>query len=113
MATESAPALLGQTVVVIGGSAGIGLETARRAREEGAQAILTARDPDRLQRAGRERRVRGGPMPMCWRAPARAPRARRAAMPPRRGGAASVDIAPSARGELDSHPSCWTVSPEA
>jgi hypothetical protein len=27
-----APALLGQTVVVIGGSAGIGLETARRAR---------------------------------------------------------------------------------
>ena len=28
------PALLGQTVVVIGGSAGIGLETARRAREE-------------------------------------------------------------------------------
>ena len=27
--------LLGQTVVVIGGSAGIGLETARLAREEG------------------------------------------------------------------------------
>jgi NAD(P)-dependent dehydrogenase (short-subunit alcohol dehydrogenase family) len=37
-----APALLGQTVVVIGGSAGIGLETARRAREEGADVILTA-----------------------------------------------------------------------
>ena len=49
-----APALLGQTVVVIGGSAGIGLETARRAREEGADVILTARDPDRLQRAGLE-----------------------------------------------------------
>ena len=31
-----APALLGQTVVVIGGSSGIGLETARRAQEEGA-----------------------------------------------------------------------------
>lgn len=31
-----APALHGQTVVVIGGSAGIGVETARRAREEGA-----------------------------------------------------------------------------
>jgi NAD(P)-dependent dehydrogenase (short-subunit alcohol dehydrogenase family) len=30
------PGLLGQTVVVIGGSAGIGLETARRARGEGA-----------------------------------------------------------------------------
>jgi NAD(P)-dependent dehydrogenase (short-subunit alcohol dehydrogenase family) len=54
MTAESAKALLGQTVVVIGGSAGIGLETARRAREEGAQVILTARDPDRLQRAGLE-----------------------------------------------------------
>ena len=29
------PDLAGQTVVVIGGSAGIGLETARRARAEG------------------------------------------------------------------------------
>jgi NAD(P)-dependent dehydrogenase (short-subunit alcohol dehydrogenase family) len=49
-----APALPGQTVVVIGGTAGIGLETARRAREEGAEVILTARDPDRLQRVGLE-----------------------------------------------------------
>jgi NAD(P)-dependent dehydrogenase (short-subunit alcohol dehydrogenase family) len=49
-----APELLGQTVVVIGGSAGIGLETARRAREEGADVILTARDPDRLHRVGLE-----------------------------------------------------------
>jgi NAD(P)-dependent dehydrogenase (short-subunit alcohol dehydrogenase family) len=48
------PELLGQTVVVIGGSAGIGLETARRARAEGADVILTARDPDRLQRVGLE-----------------------------------------------------------
>jgi len=48
------PALLGQTIVVIGGSAGIGLETARRAREEGAEVILTARDPDRLRRVGLE-----------------------------------------------------------
>jgi NAD(P)-dependent dehydrogenase (short-subunit alcohol dehydrogenase family) len=46
--------LQGQTVVVIGGSLGIGLETARRAREEGAAVVLTARDPDRLQRVGRE-----------------------------------------------------------
>jgi NAD(P)-dependent dehydrogenase (short-subunit alcohol dehydrogenase family) len=45
------PQLLGQTVVVIGGSAGIGLETARRARQEGADLILTARDPERLKRA--------------------------------------------------------------
>jgi len=40
------PQLLGQTVVVIGGSAGTGLETARRAR-----------NPDRLERAARA----GGP----------------------------------------------------
>ena len=46
--------LVGQTVVVIGGSAGIGLETARIARAEGADVILTARDPDRLERAERE-----------------------------------------------------------
>jgi NAD(P)-dependent dehydrogenase (short-subunit alcohol dehydrogenase family) len=45
------PELLGQTVVVIGGSAGIGLETARRARAEGASVILTGRNPERLQRA--------------------------------------------------------------
>ena len=44
-------ALLGQNVVVIGGSAGIGLETARLARAAGADVILTGRDPDRLERA--------------------------------------------------------------
>lgn len=48
------PELLGQTVVVIGGSAGIGLETARRARAEGARLILTARNPEQLQRAASE-----------------------------------------------------------
>jgi NAD(P)-dependent dehydrogenase (short-subunit alcohol dehydrogenase family) len=52
--TEGAPALLGQTVVVIGGSLGIGLETARLARAEGAALILTARNADRLQSAGLE-----------------------------------------------------------
>ena len=46
--------LAGQTVVVIGGSSGIGLETARRAHAEGAEVILTARDHDRLSRVGRE-----------------------------------------------------------
>ena len=45
------PELLGQTVVLIGGSAGIGLETARRARAEGAEVILTGRNPERLQDA--------------------------------------------------------------
>ena len=48
------PALQGQTVLVIGGSAGIGLETARAARAEGADAILTARNPERLERAAQE-----------------------------------------------------------
>jgi len=47
-------ALAGQTVVVIGGSAGIGLETARRARAEGADVILTARNPSPLQQAAAE-----------------------------------------------------------
>jgi NADP-dependent 3-hydroxy acid dehydrogenase YdfG len=52
--TERAPELLGQTVVVIGGTAGIGLETARRARAEGADVVLTARNPDRLHQVGLE-----------------------------------------------------------
>jgi NAD(P)-dependent dehydrogenase (short-subunit alcohol dehydrogenase family) len=46
--------LLGQTVVVIGGSSGIGLETARRARGEGANVVLVARDPERLRKAALE-----------------------------------------------------------
>jgi NAD(P)-dependent dehydrogenase (short-subunit alcohol dehydrogenase family) len=45
------PALRGQTVLVIGGSSGIGFETAHRARAEGADVILTARDPERLAAA--------------------------------------------------------------
>jgi NAD(P)-dependent dehydrogenase (short-subunit alcohol dehydrogenase family) len=44
----------GQTVVVIGGSAGIGLETARCARAEGAEVVLTGRNSERLERAARE-----------------------------------------------------------
>jgi NAD(P)-dependent dehydrogenase (short-subunit alcohol dehydrogenase family) len=46
--------LAGQTVVVIGGSAGIGLETARLALAEGAKLVLTARNPERLQQAASE-----------------------------------------------------------
>jgi NAD(P)-dependent dehydrogenase (short-subunit alcohol dehydrogenase family) len=46
--------LFGQTVVVIGGSAGIGLETARRAREAGARVIITARNADNVSAAGLE-----------------------------------------------------------
>jgi NAD(P)-dependent dehydrogenase (short-subunit alcohol dehydrogenase family) len=39
---------------VIGGSAGIGLETARLARERGAEVIITARSQDRLRQVGQE-----------------------------------------------------------
>ena len=46
--------LAGQTVVVIGGTAGIGLETARLARTAGADLVLTARNADRLSEVGRE-----------------------------------------------------------
>ena len=48
------PRLAGQTVVVIGGSAGIGLETARLARAEGAKLVLAARNPERLQQVASE-----------------------------------------------------------
>jgi NAD(P)-dependent dehydrogenase (short-subunit alcohol dehydrogenase family) len=51
---QRGPDLLGQTVVVLGGSAGIGLETAQLARAMGADVILTGRNPDRLDRAGVE-----------------------------------------------------------
>jgi NAD(P)-dependent dehydrogenase (short-subunit alcohol dehydrogenase family) len=46
--------LRGQTVVVIGGSSGMGLETARAAGGEGANVIITGRDPVRLKDAARE-----------------------------------------------------------
>jgi len=48
------PQLAGQVVILIGGSAGIGLETARLARAEGADVILTGRNADRLEQAARE-----------------------------------------------------------
>jgi len=54
LGARSEPELLGQTVVLIGGSSGIGLETARRAKTEGANVILTGRNPERLQRAATE-----------------------------------------------------------
>jgi NAD(P)-dependent dehydrogenase (short-subunit alcohol dehydrogenase family) len=53
-ATAPRGKLSGQTVVVIGGSAGIGLATARRARAEGAEVVLTGRDPERLRQAAGE-----------------------------------------------------------
>jgi len=52
--TQRQPQLAGQTVVLIGGSAGIGLETARLARAEGADVVLTGRDPARLEQAAQD-----------------------------------------------------------
>jgi len=53
-AQQRSPALADQTVVLVGGSAGIGLETARLARAEGADVILTGRDPNRLEQAAQD-----------------------------------------------------------
>lgn len=50
----TAGGLAGQTVVVVGGSAGIGLETARQVRAAGGEVVLVARDPERLERAAQE-----------------------------------------------------------
>jgi NAD(P)-dependent dehydrogenase (short-subunit alcohol dehydrogenase family) len=52
--TKREPALIGQTVVLLGGSAGIGLETARLARTEGAEVILVGRNPERLEQAAHQ-----------------------------------------------------------
>jgi NAD(P)-dependent dehydrogenase (short-subunit alcohol dehydrogenase family) len=53
--TQHQQELLGQTVVVIGGSAGIGLETARRLQRVGAElgASVTAFDATDFQRLGK------------------------------------------------------------
>jgi NAD(P)-dependent dehydrogenase (short-subunit alcohol dehydrogenase family) len=46
--------LAGQTLVVLGGSAGIGLATARAARAEGAEVVITGRNPERLEQAAQD-----------------------------------------------------------
>lgn len=48
------PDLAGQTVVVIGAGAGIGLATARRVRASGGQVVLVGRTPERLRQAALE-----------------------------------------------------------
>lgn len=48
------PGLAGQRVVVVGGSSGIGLETARHARAEGAEVVLTGRNREKLDKAAAE-----------------------------------------------------------
>lgn len=52
--TPGLPDFAGQTVVVIGASAGIGLETARQVRARGGRLILVGRDPERLEQAALE-----------------------------------------------------------
>ena len=50
--------LQGQTVVVIGGSSGVGFETARQARAAGAEFILAARTRERLEIAAQQLQAR-------------------------------------------------------
>jgi NAD(P)-dependent dehydrogenase (short-subunit alcohol dehydrogenase family) len=51
VAAQREPELLGQPVVVIGGSSGIGFQTARRARAEGADVIITGRNVEPIRSA--------------------------------------------------------------
>jgi NAD(P)-dependent dehydrogenase (short-subunit alcohol dehydrogenase family) len=46
--------LSGQTVVVIGGSSGIGFETAKQARADGANVVVTGRNPEHVEHAARD-----------------------------------------------------------
>jgi NADP-dependent 3-hydroxy acid dehydrogenase YdfG len=55
--TQRESELLGQTMVVIGGSAGIGFETARRARAEGARLTSPAAIPSACAGASSRRDV--------------------------------------------------------
>lgn len=49
-----------QTIVITGGSSGIGLATARMAAEAGAKVIIIARNEDGLKKAAQEIRDKGG-----------------------------------------------------
>ena len=50
--------LRGQTVLVIGGTRGMGLATARRARAAGAELVITGRNAERLELVGGELHAR-------------------------------------------------------
>jgi NAD(P)-dependent dehydrogenase (short-subunit alcohol dehydrogenase family) len=51
--------LKGKAVVVLGGTSGIGIATARAAAEKGAYVIVTSRNAERVQQAARAVRGRG------------------------------------------------------
>src|SRR3954471_21959734 len=53
-ATVGHDSLAGQVVVVLGGSSGIGLETARQAGAAGARLVITGRNRERLDAAAGE-----------------------------------------------------------
>jgi NAD(P)-dependent dehydrogenase (short-subunit alcohol dehydrogenase family) len=57
--SPSQPQLRGATVICVGGSAGIGLETARQAHALGADVIVTGRNPTRLAQAAAEVSAKG------------------------------------------------------
>ena len=57
--TQRAPELSGQTVVLIGGSSGIGLETARQLGAQGMTVLIGARDEKRGTEAATELREGG------------------------------------------------------
>ncbi len=57
----------GKKVVVIGGSAGMGLATAELAMECGADAVIAARNPERLAAAAQRLAARGD-RPVPWQA---------------------------------------------
>lgn len=58
----------GKKVVIVGGSAGMGLATADMAIECGADVALAARNPERLAAAGRMLAARGGGRAVTWQA---------------------------------------------
>jgi hypothetical protein len=55
--SQREPEFLGQTVVVVGGSAGIRPRNGPRASVEGASAVHTSRDPERLEQRRERARV--------------------------------------------------------
>ncbi|WP_328396980.1 SDR family NAD(P)-dependent oxidoreductase [Nocardia sp. NBC_00416] len=50
---------MGRTIVITGGSAGIGRRVAQRFAESGADVVITGRTPDRVERTAGELGVRG------------------------------------------------------